>query len=159
MRLWRSARLVLWLALLILIGARGLGAVAAPAASAATSASLASLVDARSGTSGGGHTFPGAEVPFGMVQWSPDTKPTYTEGSEYAPTDHRLWGYSLTHLSGAGCPAAGDVPMLPLTGPLPAGDPGGDEPEPVRPRPRPGLPTVRRHDPAHRHLLHGSSCG
>ena len=80
-------------------------------------------MDARTATAGGGHTFPGAEVPFGMVQWSPDTKPTYTEGSEYSPTDHRLWGYSLTHLSGAGCPGAGDVPMLPMTGTLPAGDP------------------------------------
>jgi len=84
---------------------------------------LAQLVDTRTGTAGAGHTFPGAEVPFGMVQWSPDTRPTYTEGSEYAPTDDRLWGYSLTHLSGAGCPGAGDVPMLPLSGTLPGGNP------------------------------------
>ena len=37
--------------------------------------SLARLVDTRTWTSGGGNTFPGADVPFGMVQWSPDTSP------------------------------------------------------------------------------------
>src|SRR5580704_11151616 len=35
----------------------------------------AALVDTRTWTSGGGNTFPGADVPFGMVQWSPDTLP------------------------------------------------------------------------------------
>ncbi len=84
---------------------------------------LASLVDTRTWTSGRGNTFPGADVPFGMVQWSPDTKPTYHPGGGYDPADKKLWGYSLTHLSGPGCPAGGDVPMLPLTGPLQAGDP------------------------------------
>src|ERR1700691_4772593 len=36
-------------------------------------ADLASLVDTRTWTTGGGNTFPGADVPYGMVQWSPDT--------------------------------------------------------------------------------------
>jgi predicted alpha-1,2-mannosidase len=58
-----------------------------------------------------------------MVQWSPDTKPRDSLGGGYDRVDNRLWGYSLTHVSGPGCPAAGDVPMLPLTGPLPAGNP------------------------------------
>ncbi len=102
------------------LGAAGARALAAPAP---PPSGLAQLVDTRTGTSGGGHTFPGAEVPFGMVQWSPDTKPTYTEGGEYEYSDKRLWGYSLTHLSGPGCPAAGDVPMLPTTGALPSGNP------------------------------------
>ncbi len=84
---------------------------------------LASLVDTRTWTSGGGNTFPGAEVPFGMVQWSPDTMPTYNAGGEYDYSDNKLWGYSLTHVSGPGCGAAGDVPMLPTTGALPSGDP------------------------------------
>jgi predicted alpha-1,2-mannosidase len=84
---------------------------------------LAGLVDTRTWTSDGGNTFPGAEAPFGMVQWSPDTKPSYNEGGGYGRTDNRLWGYSLTHVSGPGCSTAGDVPMLPLTGPLPSGDP------------------------------------
>ncbi len=58
-----------------------------------------------------------------MVQWSPDTMPTYNAGGGYDYSDTKLWGYSLTHVSGPGCGAAGDVPMVPLTGALPAGDP------------------------------------
>ncbi len=100
-------------------GARNRSTVSgAPAAG-----NIASLVDTRTWTSGGGNTFPGAEAPFGMVQWSPDTMPTYNAGGGYDFSDTKLWGYSLTHVSGPGCGAAGDVPMVPLTGALPAGDP------------------------------------
>ena len=91
--------------------------------SSATTGNLASLVDTRTWTSGGGNTFPGAEAPFGMVQWSPDTLPTYNAGGGYDFSDNKLWGYSLTHVSGPGCGAGGDVPMVPMTGALPAGDP------------------------------------
>jgi putative alpha-1,2-mannosidase len=91
---------------------------------APASGSLASLVDTRTWTSGGGNTFPGADVPFGMVQWSPDTMPTYNAGGGYDYSDTKLWGYSLTHVSGPGCGAAGDVPMVPTTGAIPTtGDP------------------------------------
>jgi len=83
----------------------------------------ASLVDTRTWTSGGGNTFPGADVPFGMVQWSPDTMPDRNAGGGYGYGDEQLTGYSLTHLSGPGCGAAGDVPILPMTGALPSGDP------------------------------------
>jgi len=82
---------------------------------------LASLVDARTWTTAGGNTFPGADVPFGMVQWSPDTMPDRNAGGGYSYTDTTLDGYSLTHLSGPGCGAAGDVPILPVTGALPSG--------------------------------------
>jgi predicted alpha-1,2-mannosidase len=82
---------------------------------------LASLVDARTWTTGGGNTFPGAEVPYGMVQWSPDTLPNRNAGGNYSFTDTTLTGYSLTHVSGPGCGAAGDVPILPVTGALPSG--------------------------------------
>ncbi len=99
-------------------GARDESTIASP-----TSGGLARLVDTRTWTSGGGNTFPGAEVPFGMVQWSPDTMPTYNAGGEYDYSDNKLWGYSLTHVSGPGCGAAGDVPMVPTTGALPSGDP------------------------------------
>jgi predicted alpha-1,2-mannosidase len=58
-----------------------------------------------------------------MVQWSPDTMPTYNAGGAYDYSDNKLWGYSLTHVSGPGCGAAGDVPMVPTTGALPSGDP------------------------------------
>jgi predicted alpha-1,2-mannosidase len=84
----------------------------------------ATLADTRTWTSSGGNTFPGADVPFGMVQWSPDTMPTYNAGGGYQFGDESLWGYSLTHVSGPGCGAAGDVPILPMTGSLPSGDPG-----------------------------------
>jgi predicted alpha-1,2-mannosidase len=76
---------------------------------------LASLVDTRTWTTGGGNTFPGADVPFGMVQWSPDTDPNRNAGGGYGFTDTTLEGYSLTHISGPGCGAAGDVPILPVT--------------------------------------------
>ena len=84
---------------------------------------LASLVDARTWTTGGGNTFPGADVPYGMVQWSPDTLPDRNAGGGYSYTDTTLDGYSLTHISGPGCGAAGDVPILPIVGALPSGDP------------------------------------
>ena len=85
--------------------------------------SPATLVDTRTWTSAGGNTFPGADVPFGMVQWSPDTLPHRNDGGGYNYGDTQLTGYSLTHLSGPGCGAAGDVPILPVTGGLPGGDP------------------------------------
>jgi predicted alpha-1,2-mannosidase len=84
---------------------------------------LAALVDTRTWTSGGGNTYPGAQAPFGMIQWSPDTMPGRVDGGGYTFTDKKLYGYSLTHVSGTGCRAAGDVPVLPMTGALPAGDP------------------------------------
>lgn len=83
----------------------------------------ATLVDTRTWTTGGGNTFPGADVPYGMVQWSPDTMPHRNAGGGYNYGDESLTGYSLTHVSGPGCGAAQDVPILPITGDLPSGDP------------------------------------
>ena len=88
-----------------------------------TPASPAAIVDTRTWTSGGGNTYPGAEVPFGMIQWSPDTEPGRTDGGGYTYGDTRLSGYSLTHLSGPGCPVGGDVSILPMTGAMPKGSP------------------------------------
>jgi predicted alpha-1,2-mannosidase len=99
--------------------ARSHAAMSAPV----QSSDLAKLVDARTWTSGGGNTFPGAEAPFGMAQWSPDTLPNRNAGGGYNFGDKTLDGYSLTHVSGPGCGAAGDVPILPITGAPPAGDP------------------------------------
>ncbi len=70
------------------------------------------------GTFGGGHNFPGASAPFGMVQWSPDTTPAAPHSGGYDYRDHHLSGFSLTHLSGAGCALYGDFPFLPTTEPL-----------------------------------------
>ncbi|MBI2244645.1 MAG: hypothetical protein HYU55_12135, partial [Nocardioides sp.] len=70
------------------------------------------------GTGGGaGNTFPGAVAPFGMLQWSPDTVPSLDNFTgRYTYSDSRIRGFSLTHLSGAGCAAFGDVPILPVAG-------------------------------------------
>jgi predicted alpha-1,2-mannosidase len=71
------------------------------------------------GTFGGGHNFPGATVPFGMVQWSPDTTPSDRNGrGGYDHRDSHIKGFSLTHLAGAGCSLYGDFPFLPTTEPL-----------------------------------------
>ena len=71
------------------------------------------------GTDGHGHTFPGATVPFGMVQLSPDT---YTKGwdwcSGYHYTDSSIMGFSHTHLSGTGRGDLLDILIMPTTGKL-----------------------------------------
>jgi predicted alpha-1,2-mannosidase len=83
----------------------------------------AALVNPFVGTGSGGtvvgqvDTFPGADVPFGMVQWSPDT-PSRPPGGGYNYADTSITGFSLTHLSGPGCGIAGDFPVLPITGSL-----------------------------------------
>ena len=81
----------------------------------------ASYVDPFIGTANGGNTFPGAVLPFGMVQWSPETtrndatRRPAPGGYQYDATTIR--GFSLTHLSGTGCRgASGDVPFLPYSG-------------------------------------------
>jgi predicted alpha-1,2-mannosidase len=60
----------------------------------------------------GGSVFPGADVPFGMVQFSPDTPNGQPSG--YLYTDTQINSFSLTHFSGAGCPNNGDVQILPI---------------------------------------------
>jgi predicted alpha-1,2-mannosidase len=86
-----------------------------------------SLVNPLIGTAGGGDTFPGADVPFGMVQWSPDTG-TDANGGSYSYQSPSIIGYGLTQLSGAGCPAEGDVPILPTSGAVGADPAGSTEP-------------------------------
>ncbi|HVC46660.1 MAG TPA: GH92 family glycosyl hydrolase [Terracidiphilus sp.] len=73
------------------------------------------------GTDGGGNTFPGASLPFGMMQWSPDTN---TDAWYYHKQD-KVYGFSLTHLSGAGCSLYGDFAILPTTAEL-ATSPGAE---------------------------------
>ncbi|MFE0458203.1 GH92 family glycosyl hydrolase [Kitasatospora sp. NPDC058965] len=68
---------------------------------------------------GAGNTFPGATAPFGMLQWSPDTV-VYQHGG-YSYDDRRIRGFSLTHISGAGCGDYGTTPFLPLLGDRPVG--------------------------------------
>jgi putative alpha-1,2-mannosidase len=69
------------------------------------------------GTGGHGHTYPGAVVPFGMVQLSPDTRLTGWDGcSGYYYTDIVVYGFSHTHLSGTGIADYCDVLFMPTTG-------------------------------------------
>lgn len=66
------------------------------------------------GTAGHGHTFPGAIVPFGMVQLSPDTRLTGWDGcSGYHYSDSAVYGFSHTHLSGTGISDYGDILLMP----------------------------------------------
>lgn len=111
-----------------LLAAAGIVAALLPATAAAAAGHSAvtdpaSLVNPLIGTSGQVDTFPGADAPFGMLQWSPDT-PNRPAGGGYEYTDTSLTGYSLTHLSGPGCSALGDVPILPTVGAI--GDKPGD---------------------------------
>lgn len=80
---------------------------------------LTSKVDPFIGTGGHGHTYPGATLPFGMVQLSPDTRLQGWDGcSGYHSSDTRVYGFSHTHLSGTGVPDYCDVLLAPTTGAL-----------------------------------------
>ncbi len=72
------------------------------------------------GTAEHGHTYPGATVPFGMVQLSPDTRLESWDGcSGYHYSDSAILGFSHTHLSGTGCSDLGDIRFTPLSGKIP----------------------------------------
>ena len=62
----------------------------------------------------GGSTYPGAVMPFGMVQFSPDTPTGSPSGYRYR--DATVEDFSLTHFDGAGCPNNEDLNLLPVTG-------------------------------------------
>jgi predicted alpha-1,2-mannosidase len=127
-----AGALVLALALPVLAVPAGVARAASSTAATSnpTAGGPAAMVDTLVGTGAGSvqpgavDTFPGASMPFGMIQWSPDTSPDRTDGGGYAYADRRILGFSLTHLSGPGCPYFGDVPILPVAGSAPAA-PGG----------------------------------
>src|SRR5678815_2193516 len=79
----------------------------------------ASLVNPFIGTGGHGHTYPGASMPFGMMQLSPDTRMADWDGSSgYHYSDSVIYGFSHTHLSGTGIPDYCDILLMPFTGPV-----------------------------------------
>jgi predicted alpha-1,2-mannosidase len=87
----------------------------------AQATSPVSMVDPFIGTGPDGHTFPGATVPFGMVQLSPDTqirpfKQSYKWAAGYRYEDSTILGFSHTHFSGAGHSDLGDVLLQPIAG-------------------------------------------
>jgi len=86
------------------------------------------------GTGGEGHTYPGATVPFGMVQLSPDTRiqpreKAYGWAAGYRYDDSSIVGFSHTHFSGTGHSDLGDILLMPFTG-----NPGLERGDPEKPR-------------------------
>lgn len=79
---------------------------------------LAHFVNPFIGTGGHGHTFPGATIPFGMVQLSPDTRVdgSWDGCSGYHYSDGTIYGFSHTHLNGTGCSDYGDIMLMPTIG-------------------------------------------
>ncbi|MFN5621246.1 MAG: glycoside hydrolase family 92 protein, partial [Flavobacteriales bacterium] len=66
------------------------------------------------GTGGHGHTYPGATLPFGMVQLSPDTRLEGWDGcGGYHYDDQHIYGFSHTHLQGTGVPDYCDILLMP----------------------------------------------
>ncbi len=77
----------------------------------------ASYVDPFIGTGGHGHTYPGATVPFGMVQLSPQTRLDGWDGcSGYHFTDSIIYGFAHTALNGTGVSDYGDILLMPVVG-------------------------------------------
>ena len=75
---------------------------------------LISYVNPFIGTGGHGHTYPGATLPFGMMQLSPDTRLDGWDGcSGYHYSDNEIYGFSHTHLSGTGVSDYGDILLMP----------------------------------------------
>src|SRR5512136_1543178 len=80
---------------------------------------LTQYVNPMIGTNGHGHTYPGATLPFGLVQLSPDTDiKDWDWCSGYHYSDNSIMGFSHTHLSGTGCADYGDILLMPTTGEL-----------------------------------------
>jgi predicted alpha-1,2-mannosidase len=79
---------------------------------------LHQFVNPMIGTGGHGHTYPGATVPFGMVQLSPDTRidGSWDGCSGYHYDDSTIYGFSHTHLNGTGCSDFGDIMLMPTMG-------------------------------------------
>src|SRR6476469_5344318 len=88
------------------------------AAIAAQTTDYARWVNPFIGTGGHGHTFPGAVMPFGMVQLSPDTRidGSWDGCSGYHYSDSIIYGFSHTHLSGTGIADYCDILLMPFTG-------------------------------------------
>ena len=79
--------------------------------------SLTSYVNPFVGTDGYGNVYPGAQLPFGGIQISPDTDEHFYDcASGYKWNRNSIQGFSLTHLSGTGIPDMGDFLFMPFTG-------------------------------------------
>ena len=75
------------------------------------------FVDTRIGTDAHGHVYPGATIPFGMVQLSPDTRDNGWDGcGGYHYSDSTILGFTHNHLTGTGCPDLGNILVIPTVG-------------------------------------------
>lgn len=108
------------LKLVALLALAGIFSACHAALAHAAALTPAAAVNPLIGSANGGNTFPGATLPFGMLQWSPENtrgkhnRTAAPGGYLYSAT--RIRGFSLTHLSGTGCAgASGDIPFMPVT--------------------------------------------
>ncbi len=98
-----------------------LASAIAPVLAQGPTADPASEVNPFIGTTNGGNVFPGATVPFGMVQFSPEATPLGPKRPIAAPGGYEfrataIRGFSLTNVEGWGCAGgSGDVPLMPIT--------------------------------------------
>lgn len=85
----------------------------------AFAANLVQFVNPFIGTAvGSGNTYPGAQVPVGMISWSPQTADFGWSPSGYNYNNDKINGFGLIHLSGAGCAVTCELPFIPCTGDL-----------------------------------------
>ena len=115
--------------------------ILAPVVSSGQVADLTQYVNPFIGTDRMGHTYPGATVPFGMVQLSPDTDTlpyevngryngdVYKYCAGYQYSDNTIIGFSHTHFSGTGHSDLGDILIMPATGSLQLNPGTADAPE------------------------------
>ncbi len=90
-----------------------------PQRETADAVKLTSYVNPFIGTDGKGKTYPGATVPFGMVQLSPDNgRSGWDWISGYFYPDTTIAGFSHTHLTGTGAGDMYDISMMPVTYPI-----------------------------------------
>jgi predicted alpha-1,2-mannosidase len=116
--------------LLALLGLAGAFSAAHASPAHTSTSTPATEVNPLIGSANGGNTFPGATLPWGMLQWSPENtrgkhNRTAAPGG-YLYRAARIRGFSLTHLSGTGCAgASGDIPFMPITRTV-SGSPSSD---------------------------------
>ena len=114
----RTASFALLSSLLTLVGLTAPAFANSAPSPSGSMPNLLPYVDPFVGTTNGGDTYPGASAPFGMVQWSPDE--TVSVGNAPSGYDYNattlLRGFSLNHVSGAGCGVYGNFPFIPFNG-------------------------------------------
>lgn len=104
-------------------GGSGVGQATTPAPAYAVQ-DLVQYARPLCGTAADGDLYPGVSAPFGMIQWSPDTGSGRHCGG-YAYEDSSICGFSLDHLSGAGCTYGGNFAFMPVLSP-PTASPGAN---------------------------------